>query len=127
LTDSDTDHAAVQASGIEKSVVDGCGSKFHTDLREATFDREYPASFSIGGTLRAFCNSPVHEQWLLHVAFFSGAMFTSTGSFCIIALILQSQKLTALCCSAVYIDFVGTLNQNYSTQSYGFLVSTTTN
>jgi hypothetical protein len=36
LTGSDTDHAAFQASGIEKSVVDGCGSKFHTDLRESS-------------------------------------------------------------------------------------------
>jgi hypothetical protein len=35
LTGSDVDHATVQALGIEKSVVDGCGSKFHTDLRES--------------------------------------------------------------------------------------------
>jgi hypothetical protein len=35
LTGSDDNHAAVQASEIEKSVVDGCGSKFHTDLRES--------------------------------------------------------------------------------------------
>jgi hypothetical protein len=34
LTGSDADHAAIQASGIENSVVDGCESKFHTDLRE---------------------------------------------------------------------------------------------
>jgi hypothetical protein len=35
LTDIDAVHAAVQGSGIEKSVVDGCGSKFYTNLRES--------------------------------------------------------------------------------------------
>jgi hypothetical protein len=60
-SDHHADNAAVQASGIEKSVVG-----------KTTFDREYPTTVRTVGTQRAFCNSPVHEQWLLHVAVLVG-------------------------------------------------------
>jgi hypothetical protein len=86
-SDHHADNAAVQASGIEKSVVG-----------KTTFDREYP-TFVRTVTSRAFCNSPVHEQWSVVASrrSFGRAMFASTDNHYVIA----------LCCSAVYIDFVG--------------------
>jgi hypothetical protein len=90
LTGSDADYAAAQASGIEKSGVDGCGSIFPY---EATFDREFPTSVRTGETFLQFTSS---RTWLLHIAVLVGRCLLT------LALILQSHKLTALCCSAVY-------------------------
>jgi hypothetical protein len=89
-----------QALGIEKSVVDGSRSKFFTDLRESNL-WSGPTSVRIGETSHAFCNSPVHEQWLLHVTVLVERCSPVLAAI-VITLILQSQKLTALCCSAVY-------------------------
>jgi hypothetical protein len=88
LTGSDGDHAAVLAS------------KFHTDLRESIF---WSGISNICSYRRdhAFCNSPVREQWLLHVAVLVGRCLSALAAI-VIALILQSKKSTALCCSAVY-------------------------
>jgi hypothetical protein len=68
---------------------------------KAFIDREYPTFVRTGGTMRAFCNSLVHEQWLLYVAVLVERCLSALATI-VIALILQSQKLTALCCSAVY-------------------------
>jgi hypothetical protein len=38
-----------------------------------------------------FCNSPDHEQWLLHVAVLAGRCLKALAAI-VIALILQSQK-----------------------------------
>jgi hypothetical protein len=69
--------------------------------RKATFDQEYPTSVRTGGTSRVLCNLPVHEQWLPHDAVLVGRCLPALAVI-VIALILQSQKLTALCCLAVY-------------------------
>jgi hypothetical protein len=58
-------------------------------------------SVRTGGTSRSFCNSPVHEQWLLQFAFLVGR-YSSPLTAIVIALSLQSQKCGSLCCSAVY-------------------------
>jgi hypothetical protein len=68
---------------------------------KTTFDREYPRSVRTEGASSAFCNSPVHEQWLLHVAVLMGRCSPALAAI-VIALILQSQKLTTLCWWAVY-------------------------
>jgi hypothetical protein len=97
LTGSDAEHAAVQASGIEKSVVGNI---------QNLFVQEGPRVPS------AICNSPVHEQWLLHVAVLVGRCSPALAVI-VIVLILQSQKLTALYFSVVYrlccgfVGFVG--------------------
>jgi hypothetical protein len=59
-----------------------------TEIYEkATFDREYPTSVRTGGTSRAFCNSPVQEQWLLQVAVLVGRYSPALAAI-VIALIL---------------------------------------
>jgi hypothetical protein len=55
---------------------------------KATFDREYPTSVGTGGTKRACCNSPVHEQWLLHIVVLVGRCLRALAAI-VVALILQ--------------------------------------
>jgi hypothetical protein len=96
VTGSDADHAAVQASGIEKNVVDGCGSKIHTDQRESNLWSGLSNISSYRSDLACLL-----QQWLFHVAVLVRRCSPALAAI-VIALILQSQKLTALCCSAVY-------------------------
>jgi hypothetical protein len=62
---------------------------------KATFDLEYPTSVRRGGTWRAFCNSPFHVAVLV-------VQCLPALAAIVIVLILQTQKLTALCYSAAY-------------------------
>jgi hypothetical protein len=90
LTGSDADHTVVQASGIAN--VDQNSTQIYG---KATFDQKYPTSVCIEGTSRFFCNSPFHEQWLLHVVVLVGRCSPALAAI-IFVLILQSQKITAL-------------------------------
>jgi hypothetical protein len=72
---------------------------------KATFDWEFPTSVRTGGTLRAFYNSPVHEQWL-HASrrSFGVVVFASTGSHC---KCVDFTVPEINCVVQLYFDFVG--------------------
>jgi hypothetical protein len=98
LTGSD---AAVQTSGIEKSLVDGSGSKFHTDHQESNLWSGKSNICSYRRDLACLLQFTSSRTVVASRRSFGGAMFASIGSI-VIALIIKFQKLTALCCSAVY-------------------------
>jgi hypothetical protein len=82
LTGSDADHAAVQATGIEKSVVDGCGSKIHTDLRESNDWSGISNICSYRRDLACLLQFTSSRTVVASRHSFGGTMFASTGSHC---------------------------------------------
>jgi hypothetical protein len=82
LTGNNADHATVRASGIEKSVVDGCGSKFHTDLRESNLWSGISKICAYRRNLACFLQFTSSRTVVASRRSFGGAMIASTGSHC---------------------------------------------
>jgi hypothetical protein len=80
LTGSDADHAAVQASGTEKGVVDGSESKFHTDLRESSLLSGISNICSYMRELACLLQFTSSRTVVASRRSFGGAMFASTGN-----------------------------------------------
>jgi hypothetical protein len=95
------------------------------------FDREYPTTVRTGETFRAFYNSPVHEQWLLHVAVWWGDVRQDilgaqrvesawqqilSSTFCLRDLYLDGKHMIRSCLDLVAIAIDGSIGSDVQDQ-----------